>query len=179
MERINAYTIFARTAEDKAIWMEAFKEAFAYAHLGEEHGHDLSLTTFEKPTNCDVCFRLLKGLFYQGSKCKKCSRSIHQGCVEGLPPCGNLLIPPSLPPRPSSMQLPIVQNGDSLEDEDKDSADELQNSRSSLVGSSLHRQGSDTSNGSLVMAPPLSNQSQFYPPSGIPSGLVQNSSYSR
>lgn len=144
VERSNAYTIFARTAEDKAKWMEAFGEAFHNAHLSDgDHGagHDLHMSTFDKPTTCDVCFRLLKGLFYQGYKCAKCSRAVHQNCANGLAFCGPLQEPPALPPRPTSMQLPTVQNGSV--DDGRDSGDEP------LV---LDRQGS---NSSLVLAPPL------------------------
>ena len=65
VERTNVYTIYARTVEEKAKWMEAFKEAFHNAHLNDVNGHDLHLSTYDKPTTCDVCFLLLKGLFYQ------------------------------------------------------------------------------------------------------------------
>lgn len=144
VERSNAYTIFARTAEDKAKWMEAFDEAFRNAHLSDgDHGagHDLHMSTFDKPATCDVCFRLLKGLFYQGYKCAKCSRSVHQNCASGLASCGPLQEPPALPPRPTSMQLPTVQNGSV--DDGRDSGDEPP---------LLDRQGS---NSSLVLAPPI------------------------
>jgi hypothetical protein len=152
VNRANAFTVYARTAEDKIKWMEALRDAFASTNIGEVNGHDLHMCTFDRPANCDVCLRLLKGLFYQGYKCAKCSRSAHKECAAGggLAFCGPLLEPPALPPRPSSIQLPIVQNGDSL-DEGRDSADEhQQDSRSSL-----QRQGSNASNGSLVLAPPL------------------------
>ena len=149
VERTNVYTIFARTLEEKAKWMEAFKEAFRNAHLDDVHGgHDLHLSTYDKPTTCDVCFLLLKGLFYQGYKCSKCSRSVHEPCITRLTSsCGPLLEPPALPPRPSSMQLPtILQNGNDSIDDGKDSADELQDP---II---LNR---CTSNSSLVLAPGL------------------------
>lgn len=158
VERTNAYTIFARTAEDKIKWMEALSEAFRCAHLNEGN-HDLHMSTFDKPCTCDVCHRLLKGLFYQGYKCAKCSRCVHLNCVSGLANCGPLLEPPALPPRPTSIQLPTVQNNGSLDD-GKDSGDEV----------SHQRQGSDASNNSLVMAP------QCPPVSSI---QVQNSYTSR
>ena len=45
--------------------------------------------TFEKPQTCDVCFTLLKGLFYQGYRCLKCARVAHQECAPSMPSCGN------------------------------------------------------------------------------------------
>ena len=65
----NVYTIFARTPEEKSKWMEAFHEAYVSNHLSEalNSNHDLHMGTFEKPQTCDVCFTLLKGLFYQGT----------------------------------------------------------------------------------------------------------------
>ena len=149
VERTNVYTIYARTLEEKAKWMEAFKEAFRNTHLDDVYGgHDLHLSTYDKPTTCDVCFLLLKGLFYQGYKCSKCSRSVHEPCITRLTSsCGPLLEPPALPPRPSSMQLPtILQNGNDSIDDGKDSADELQDP---II---LNR---CASNSSLVLAPGL------------------------
>ena len=161
-EKTNCYTLFSRTIEEKRKWMEAFQETYDNAHLSQniDSAHDLHLTTFDKPTNCAVCGRLLKGLFFQGYHCLKCSRSCHQSCASNLPFCSSsqLLEPPLIPPRPSSMQLPSVMmhNGDSLDlDEGRDSADELQNFECrTSSGSFLPRQGSDGSNNSLVMAPP-------------------------
>jgi len=159
-EKTNCYTLFSRTIEEKRKWMEAFQETYDNAHLSQniDSAHDLHLTTFDKPTNCAVCGRLLKGLFFQGYHCLKCSRSCHQSCASNLPFCSSsqLLEPPLIPPRPSSMQLPsIMHNGGDSLDEGRDSADELQNFECrTSSGSFLPRQGSDGSNNSLVMAPP-------------------------
>jgi guanine nucleotide exchange factor VAV len=64
----NAYTVFARTADDKSKWMEVLREAYATVNLSEElsSSHDFHMTTFEKPVSCSVCFKFLKGLFFQG-----------------------------------------------------------------------------------------------------------------
>ena len=159
-----AFTLFSRTAEEKRKWMEAFRETYDNAHLSKniDNGHDLHMTNFEKPTSCSICGRLLKGLFFQGYNCLKCSRSVHQSCASKLPYC-SLLEPPLIPPRPSSMQLPsVMHNGDSL-DEGRDSADDLE-SRSFLP-----RQASDGSNSSLIMAPPAS----------LPAASVTTNTFSR
>ena len=143
--------------------MEAFKEAFDNAHLNDVNGHDLHLSTYDKPTTCDACFLLLKGLFYQGYKCTKCSRSVHEACATRLTSsCGPLLEPPALPPRPSSMQLPtILQNGnDSLDDGKDESEDELKNPMLNRI----------PSNSSLILPPVL-------PPMAMASAASSN--YSR
>ena len=71
--------------------------------------HDANMFTFEKPISCDYCKKLLKGLFYQGYHCNKCQGSMHKECISLLSKCGSSL-PPALPPRPPSMQLPVSTN---------------------------------------------------------------------
>ena len=92
-----------------------------------------------------------------GYRCLKCARVVHQNCAGSLPSCGR--DPPALPPRPSLMQMPsVIRNGGDSLDESRDSADE-----SNFRTSRLDRQGSDTSNTSLVLPtipnllPPTSN----------------------
>ena len=150
-------------------WMEAFNVVSTNVHLGENlnNGHALDMTTFDKPTSCDVCFKLLKGLFYQGYKCSKCGRAVHQDCAIHLPFCGPLSEPPEIPPRPISFQLPsVMANGDSL-DESRDSADELE----ARSYPHLPRQGSDGSGGSLVLAPPLTTT--------LPAASITSNNFSR
>lgn len=156
VQQQNVYTIFCRTAEDKAKWMDAFREAYASNHLSEElqSNHDLHMRTFERPHTCDVCFTLLKGLFYQGFQCVKCGRTVHQKCASSLPSCGR--DPPALPPRPTLMQMPsVVQNGGVSLDESIESGDE--NSIVQRSANHLDRQGSDASNNSLVLPPPMTS----------------------
>ena len=148
--------------------MEAFNLVSTNVHLGENlnNGHALDQTTFDKPTSCDVCFKLLKGLFYQGYKCSKCGRAVHQDCAIHLPSCGPLSEPPDLPPRPNSFQIPsVMPNGDSL-DESRDSADEIE-----ARSYPLPRQGSDGSGGSLVLAPPLTTS--------LPAASITSNNFSR
>ena len=53
-DRTNVYTIYARTIEEKAKWMEAFKEASHNAHLGTTHilrlSYILAILTIFCPT---------------------------------------------------------------------------------------------------------------------------------
>ncbi len=159
-EEHNAYTLLARTADDKQKWMECFQEAMGNACLSEDvsNGHEFIMTTFERPTSCDNCLKLLKGLFFQGYKCSKCGKTVHKLCAPTSLACGPQLVPPALPPRPSSMQLPVhLSNGRDH------SFDELNHRNSGGAGDTvdelrsphqLDRQGSDTSSTSLIMAPP-------------------------
>ena len=169
VQKINCYTLYCRTLDEKKKWMEALTETYESATLSDhlDSGHCLEMTTFDRPTSCEVCFKLLKGLFFQGYKCSKCSRSVHRQCAAQLPFCGQLSQPPSIPPRPIAMQqLPmVVPNGDSL-DESRDSADELEVRTSSYP---LPRQGSDGSTGSLVLAPPDS----------LPTASITSNNYPR
>ena len=107
-DNLHAYTMFARTEEDKNKWIEAINVALSNEVPSQRLNstHDAVMFTFEKPTSCQYCHKLLKGLFYQGYSCQKCHRAMHKECIPLLSKCGPNASPPSLPPRPPSMQLP-------------------------------------------------------------------------
>ena len=107
-DNVNAFTMLARTEDEKNKWIEAIKEAYDNEVPPQSltSTHDPQMTTFDKPTPCQYCHKLLKGLFYQGYQCVKCHRNMHKGCINLLSKCGPLGQPPSLPPRPTSMLLP-------------------------------------------------------------------------
>jgi guanine nucleotide exchange factor VAV len=115
VKNLHAYTMFARTEEDKNKWVSAIREALgninplrALPLNSPPATHEVHMHTFDRPTTCDYCHRLLKGMFYQGYRCEKCARSMHKNCVSLLAKCGPpSIIPPRLPPRPPSMQLPV------------------------------------------------------------------------
>ena len=68
---LHAYTVFAKTEEDKSKWMAAIREALANTSprvMGPNSSHEVVMHTFAQPATCDYCHRLLKGLFFQGYK---------------------------------------------------------------------------------------------------------------
>jgi len=111
-ENLHAYTLFARTEEEKNKWIEAIKEALNNEVPSQRFNstHDPVMHTFDKPTSCQYCHKLLKGLFYQGYLCSVCQRAMHKECISLLSKCGPNSLPPSLPPRPPSMLLPSPTN---------------------------------------------------------------------
>ncbi len=104
VENTVAYTMFARTEEDKKKWMAALLEARGNVLPPQRltSTHEALMFTFDRPTSCEYCHRLLKGLFYQGYRCEKCGRAMHKECIALLAKCGRSA-PPALPPRPPSM----------------------------------------------------------------------------
>lgn len=57
--------------------------------------HKYEMFTFEKPSTCTHCSKYLKGLIYQGYKCRECGIGVHRDCIPSSGHCG---IPPPLPP---------------------------------------------------------------------------------
>ncbi|XP_078592773.1 serine/threonine-protein kinase D1-like isoform X3 [Branchiostoma floridae x Branchiostoma japonicum] len=47
--------------------------------------HTLQVHTYTKPTICQYCKKLLKGLFRQGLQCKDCKFNVHKKCAPKLP----------------------------------------------------------------------------------------------
>ena len=68
-ENVNAYTMLARTEDEKNKWIEAIKEAYDNEVPPQSFSstHEPVMTTFDKPTVCSYCNKMLKGLFYQGN----------------------------------------------------------------------------------------------------------------
>lgn len=120
VDQANAYTMYAKTEDDKNKWIAAINEALnnifpvtfnVRRSLGAGGGHsghhEVIMYTFERPTSCAYCHKMLKGLFYQGYKCERCQRPFHKECIALFGKCGG---PPELQPRPISMQLPMSNN---------------------------------------------------------------------
>ncbi|KAG1684723.1 Serine/threonine-protein kinase D3 [Nymphon striatum] len=47
--------------------------------------HSFLIHSYTKPTVCQVCKKLLRGLFKQGLQCKDCRLNVHRKCAERLP----------------------------------------------------------------------------------------------
>ncbi|XP_078676043.1 serine/threonine-protein kinase D1-like isoform X6 [Branchiostoma floridae x Branchiostoma belcheri] len=47
--------------------------------------HTLQVHTYTKPTICQYCKKLLKGLFRQGLQCRDCKFNVHKKCAPKLP----------------------------------------------------------------------------------------------
>ncbi|XP_024912515.1 serine/threonine-protein kinase D3 isoform X3 [Cynoglossus semilaevis] len=47
--------------------------------------HTFSVHTYTRPTICQLCKRLLKGLFHQGVQCKDCKLNCHKRCAARAP----------------------------------------------------------------------------------------------
>ena len=93
-QNVNAFTLFARTAEDKLKWMEAINEALKNVlpgqggvHSAPMSSHEVYMGNFEKGVCCEYCNKLLRGLFYQGYSCNSCHRIMHRDCISLLPKC--------------------------------------------------------------------------------------------
>lgn len=47
--------------------------------------HTFVLHTYTRPTVCQHCKKLLKGLFKQGLQCKDCNYNAHKKCIDKIP----------------------------------------------------------------------------------------------
>ncbi|KAF2893732.1 hypothetical protein ILUMI_12426 [Ignelater luminosus] len=63
----------------RPIWME--KEMAGRVRIP----HTFVLHSYTRPTVCQYCRKLLKGLFKQGMQCKDCNYNAHKKCIENIP----------------------------------------------------------------------------------------------
>lgn len=47
--------------------------------------HTFSVHTYTRPTVCQFCKKLLRGIFKQGVQCKDCQYNAHKKCIEKVP----------------------------------------------------------------------------------------------
>lgn len=47
--------------------------------------HTFQVHTYTRPTVCQYCKKLLRGLFKQGMQCNDCHYNVHKKCVEFVP----------------------------------------------------------------------------------------------
>ncbi|UYV68340.1 VAV2 [Cordylochernes scorpioides] len=99
-----AYTLYAKTEECKNKWITAIQKALDNVNpaAAMNSDHTFEMYSFEHPSHCAECDKLLRGIYFQGYKCTTCGMAVHKSCLETIHACGA----PSLPPRPSQ----IVEN---------------------------------------------------------------------
>ncbi len=52
--------------------------------------HEFEVTSFGTPTSCDVCGKMLLGLWKQGYSCRGCNQmNVHESCMHAMVQCHN------------------------------------------------------------------------------------------
>jgi hypothetical protein len=105
-DRSTAYTFYAKTAEQRDRWREAILMALDNSLPAK--GRNFIMFTFEKPRECDVCGKLLRGVFYQGYYCPESQKAVHKECL-GKPFQQHSAIPPARPPRNGKPSLVVIK----------------------------------------------------------------------
>lgn len=95
-----AYTLYARTEEQKQIWIKALQDAMDNVNPAacRNTNHKFKLTTFDTPRSCQRCGKFLKGRIFQGYKCDICRLAVHKQCIAHSGRC--MPTPPSPTPPP-------------------------------------------------------------------------------
>nr|XP_034300284.1 guanine nucleotide exchange factor VAV2-like isoform X5 [Crassostrea gigas] len=89
----NAFSFFAKTEDMKAKWIDAIK--LALENASPPQGINYVMHTFDQPTECSVCGKLLRGVFFQGYKCTDPGSDIavHKECIGKKPNTGSRVPP--------------------------------------------------------------------------------------
>ncbi|KAL4219511.1 Guanine nucleotide exchange factor vav2 [Mactra antiquata] len=74
-----AYTFFAKTEDIKTKWIEAIH--LALDNTNPSAGARFQMTTFNEPKICDICGKLLRGVFFQGYKNLDNGLCVHKECI--------------------------------------------------------------------------------------------------
>ncbi|XP_011871795.1 PREDICTED: protein vav isoform X2 [Vollenhovia emeryi] len=95
-----AYTLYARTEEQKQMWIKALQDAMDNVNPAacRNTNHKFKLTTFDTPKSCQRCGKFLKGRIFQGYKCEICRLAVHKQCIAHSGRC--MPTPPSPTPPP-------------------------------------------------------------------------------
>ncbi|KAK6194806.1 hypothetical protein SNE40_000360 [Patella caerulea] len=88
-----AYTFFAKTEESRQKWLDSIQ--MALDNTQPAAGQNFIMYTFEKPRECDVCGKLLRGIFFQGYLCQDSKKAVHKECIGKE----SQIKPPARPPR--------------------------------------------------------------------------------
>ncbi|XP_046607275.1 protein vav [Neodiprion virginianus] len=92
-----AYTLYARTDDQKKAWIKALREAMDNINPAacKSTDHKFKLTTFDTAQYCQHCGKFLKGRIFQGYRCTSCRFSVHKQCIMYSGRCTPM--PPPLP----------------------------------------------------------------------------------
>ncbi|XP_046734889.1 protein vav isoform X2 [Diprion similis] len=92
-----AYTLYARTDDQKKAWIKALREAMDNINPAacKSTDHKFKLTTFDTARYCQHCGKFLKGRIFQGYRCTSCRFSVHKQCIMYSGRCTP--VPPPLP----------------------------------------------------------------------------------
>ncbi|KAL0109463.1 hypothetical protein PUN28_014493 [Cardiocondyla obscurior] len=95
-----AYTLYARTEEQKQMWIKALQDAMDNVNPAacRNTNHKFKLTTFDTPRSCQRCGKFLKGCIFQGYRCEVCHLAVHKQCIAHSGRC--MPTPPSPTPPP-------------------------------------------------------------------------------
>ncbi|XP_011636427.1 protein vav isoform X2 [Pogonomyrmex barbatus] len=95
-----AYTLYARTEEQKQMWIKALQDAMDNVNPAacRNTNHKFKLTTFDTPRSCQRCGKFLKGRIFQGYRCEICRLAVHKQCIAHSGRC--MPTPPSPTPPP-------------------------------------------------------------------------------
>ncbi|XP_035657702.1 uncharacterized protein LOC118403213 isoform X11 [Branchiostoma floridae] len=61
------------------------RQQFNIDNIGR--AHQFQEYTYKKPTFCDQCKELLRGIMKQGVRCKNCRMNVHHKCQDSVPSC--------------------------------------------------------------------------------------------
>ncbi|XP_074653804.1 guanine nucleotide exchange factor VAV3-like isoform X2 [Tubulanus polymorphus] len=99
-----AITFYAKTDDMRDKWIENIKIALDNNQPDgyRRNNHDFVMHTFTQPTECNVCGRLLRGVFFQGYLCKNSQMAVHKECIKKADTATSLRnsVKPEPPPRP-------------------------------------------------------------------------------
>ncbi|XP_076183652.1 vav guanine nucleotide exchange factor isoform X2 [Ptiloglossa arizonensis] len=99
-QEYTAYTLSARTEEQKQMWIKALQDAMDNVNPAacRNTNHKFKITTFDSPLSCQRCGKFLKGRIFQGYRCEVCRLAVHKQCIAHSGRC--MPAPPPPPPPP-------------------------------------------------------------------------------
>ncbi|KAL4659164.1 proto-oncogene vav-like [Arapaima gigas] len=83
------FDLYFKTGELRKKWLEQFKMAFSnlFPESRTANNHNFTMHTFDSTVSCKACHMLLRGIFFQGYRCTRCSAASHKECLDRVPSC--------------------------------------------------------------------------------------------